>query len=224
MIKKISHLYIILFSGFCFSQNIFLTEIKATNDNKDKFLYALQKWPDSTAQYLGKIEVSGYSTYDVEIFSEIYKKAKSIGSNTYILRTPENIDGVSTFNPSHYEIYLYYIEAAKIPKEENCVYLISSDNEIQIRINNQYKKLEPRSYIKYNLIEKNITDISVGKFLGSRIKLQYKEGQPDQYFQISGKKITANSPANPGISFKTGDFIKLEKSYALFLLSIYKEN
>jgi hypothetical protein len=34
----------------------------------------------------------------------------------------------------------------------------------------------------------NITDISVGKFLGSRIKLQSKDGQAEQYFQISGKK------------------------------------
>jgi hypothetical protein len=212
-----------LYSTFCFSQNIFLTEIKATNNNKDKFLYALQKQPDSAAQYLGKIEVSGYSTHDVEMFSEIYKKAKSIGSNTYILKSPENIDGVSEFNPSHYEIYLYYIEGAKIPKQENNVYLLNPDKEIQIRMNDHYKKLEPRSYIKYNLDQKDITDISVGKFLGSRVKFQNKEGQADQYFLVSGKRITSNSPVNPGINFKTGDLIKLEKSYALFLISIYQE-
>jgi hypothetical protein len=35
----------------------------------------------------------------------------------------------------------------------------------------------------------NITDISVGKFLGSRIKLQSKDGQAEQYFQISGKNL-----------------------------------
>jgi hypothetical protein len=67
----------------------------------------------------------------------------------------------------------------------------------------------------------NITDISVGKFLGSRIKLQSKDGQAEQYFQISGKKI-CKFTFNPGINFKTGDFIRLEKSYAQFLISIYQ--
>ena len=89
-------------------------------------------------------------------------------------------------------------------------------------MNNKKIKLPARSYIKYDLSRDNITDISVGKFLGSRIKLQSKDGQAEQYFQISGKKISASSPSNPGINFKTGDFIRLEKSYAQFLISLYQ--
>ena len=222
--KKLLYLYIILFSGYCFSQNIFLTEVKATSNNTDKFLYALQKSPEANSQYLGKIEVSGFSGNDVDVFSEIYKKAKSIGSNSYILKSPENIEGSAPFNPNHYYLYLYYTEASKIAKPENALYLINPEKQMDVRINAQKLKLESRSYIKYDLPKDNITDISVGKFLGSRIKLQYKEGQPDQYFQLSGKRIATKSPAHPGINFKTGDFIKLEKSLALFLVSIYQEN
>jgi hypothetical protein len=74
------------------------------------------------------------------------------------------------------------------------------------------------------LSNNDITDVSVGKFLGSRIKLQGKEGQQEQYFQIFGKKVSANSPSNPGINFKTGDIVGLEKSFANFLITIYKEN
>ena len=58
--------------------------------------------------------------------------------------------------------------------------------------------------------------------IGARIKLQAKNNQPEQYFQISGKKISTNSPASPGINYKTGDIIALEKSFAQFLLTIYQ--
>lgn len=221
--KKLIYLYILLYSGICFSQNIFLTEVKATNANKDKFLFALQKQPDSTAQYLGKIEVSGYSSNDVEVFSEIYKKAKSIGGNTYVLQSPEAIDGTIAFNPFHYFVYLYYTEAAKIPKQENIIYIINPGKEVELRLNNQKLNLPPRAYLQYDISKDEITDIAAGKLLGSRIKFQAKVGQPEQYFQISGNKISANTPVFPGINFKTGDIIKLEKSFALFLISIYQK-
>lgn len=220
--KKILYIYILLYSSFCFSQEIFLTEVKATNNNSDKFLYSLNT-PDSS-QYLGKIEVSGFSNNDEAVFSEIYKKAKSIGSNTYIIQFPETIDGSTVFNPSHYFINLYYTEPTKISKEENIIYLINPFKETQIRINDIKLKLPTRSFVKYDISKDEITDISVGKFLGSRIKFQSKKGQPEQYFQISGKKVSANSPNSPGINFKTGDIIKVEKSYARFLICIYKKN
>ena len=57
--------------------------------------------------------------------------------------------------------------------------------------------------------------------IGARIKLRAKNNQPEQYFQISGNKISTNSPASPGINYKTGDIIALEKSFAEFLLTIY---
>ena len=90
-------------------------------------------------------------------------------------------------------------------------------------INNKKIKLPQRSFLQLDLTQQEITDISVGKFLGSRIKLQAKNNQPEQYFQISGKKISANSPASPGINYKTGDIIALEKSFAEFLLTIYEK-
>ena len=223
MIKKVLYLYILLHVGFCFSQTVFLTEAKNIGENKDKFLYAFYKKPDSTiAKYLGKIEVSGFSNDDVAIFNEIYKKAKTISANYFYINTPENIAGQNKFNPNYYTIYIYDVESSKIKKEENQIYLINPEKETEIRINNKKIKLPARSYIKYDLSRDNITDISVGKFLGSRIKLQSKDGQAEQYFQISGKKISASSPSNPGINFKTGDVIRLEKSYAQFLISIYQ--
>ena len=43
------------------------------------------------------------------------------------------------------------------------------------------------------------------------------------FASISGKKISANSPASPEINYKTGDIIALEKSFAEFLLTIYEK-
>lgn len=221
--KKILYIYIVLYSSFCFSQNIFLTEAKEIHANNDKFLYALTEEPKTEAHYLGKIEVSGFSNDDAAVFSEIYKKAKSIGANSYYMKPAENIEGNSTFNPHHYILYIYYKEKQTIPQKENTVYLINPEKEIEVRINNKKIKLPQRSFLQLDLSQREITDISVGKFLGARIKLQAKNNQPEQYFQISGKKISANSPASPGINYKTGDIIALEKSFAQFLLTIYEK-
>ena len=159
---------------------------------------------------------------DEEVFAEVYKKAKSVGGNTFIIKSPEQVDGTQVFNPAHYYIYVYYTEAEKIAKEQNLIYIINPNKEVQLRINNTKQKLLPRTYIKYDISKTEITDISVGTILGSRIKFQPKEGQPEQYFQLSGKKVKANPEDNPGINFKTGDIIKLEKSYAQFLINIYQ--
>ena len=43
------------------------------------------------------------------------------------------------------------------------------------------------------------------------------------YASISGQKISVNSPASPGINYKRGDIIALEKSFAEFLLTIYEK-
>ena len=220
--KNIHYILLFFCSTFAFAQNIFLTEVKATHNNTDKFLYQISNEPTSENQYLGKIEVSGYSDKDEEVFAEVYKKAKSVGGNTFIIKSPEQVDGTQVFNPAHYYIYVYYTEAEKIAKEQNLIYIINPNKEVQLRINNTKQKLLPRTYIKYDISKTKIKDISVGTILGSRIKFQPKEGQPEQYFQLSGKKVKANPEDNPGINFKTGDIIKLEKSYAQFLINIYQ--
>lgn len=221
--KNIHFILLFFCSTFAFAQNIFLTEVKATHNNTDKFLYQINSEPSSENQYLGKIEVSGYSDKDQDVFAEVYKKAKSVGGNTFIIKSPEKVDGTQVFNPAHYYIYIYYTEAGKIAKEQNQIYIINPNKEVQLRINNTKQKLFPRTYIKYDISKTEITDISVGTILGSRIKFQPKEGQPEQYFQLSGKKVKANPENNPGINFKTGDIIKLEKSYAQFLINIYQQ-
>ena len=72
-------------------------------------------------------------------FSEIYKKAKSIGGNSYFMKPAENIEGNSTFNPHHYILYIYYKEKQTIPQKENTVYLINPEKEIEVRINKKNK-------------------------------------------------------------------------------------
>lgn len=220
--KKAVSLFTVFLCSLCFSQKILLTEVKAAHDNNDKLLYAFAKAaPES--QYLGRIEVIGYSSRDEEVFAEIYRKAKTIGANSYILRSPEGIDGTAPFNPSRYSLLLYHTPSSQLSSEDTYVYFINADKEAQLRINNNRVMLPERSFLKYDLSKDEKTDISVGRLLGSRIKLQYRPGQPAQYFLITGNRLSPNQ-AEPGIRFKSGDFIKLEKSFALFLMSIYREN
>lgn len=220
---KALSLALIFFTTIIKAQNIFLTEVKTTHANRDKFLYAAEQTELSQAVYLGKIEVSGYSAEDEVIFNEIYKKAKLIGANAYYISGAEGIEGPRKFTPSHYFLHLYYASSNTFPKEDNWVYFINSGKDKTIRINQEKVTLPYRSYIKYNLNLKNQTEVAVGNFLGSRMKLQPKDGQSEQYFQLSGNKISTDH-SNPGIKFKTGDFIRLEKSYAQFLIKIYQKN
>lgn len=222
--KKILYLLLFLCGNFYFSQMVTFTEVKRLGNNNDKFLYALKKEPDSaSARYLAQIEVSGFSADDESVFMELYKKAKSVSGNYYYIKQPENMTGKLQFIPSHYTLYIYDVESSKMENEENTVYLINSGKEIEVKIDSRKIKLPERSYIKYDLSVDDVVNISVGKFLGSRIKLQSKSGQPEQYFQVSGKKISTNSSSVPGINFKTGDVVGVEKSFAGFLISVYQE-
>lgn len=220
--KKLQLIIAFFFSVVAFSQNVLLTEVKTTHENRDKFLYSLQKDITVENQYLGKIEVIGYTVQDQMIFSQIYEKAKSIGANTYSIQFSENLEGTKGFDLSHYYVQLYYTESNKIPKEENTLYIINPSKEVKLRVNSNKQILNSRSYIKIVPSNTQEIDISVGSIFGSRIKFENKEGQPAQYFQISGNQIRSNSEENPGIHFKTGDIIKVEKSYAQFLVNIYQ--
>ncbi len=202
------------------AQYITLSKAEKTNDNKDKFLYKIN--PSNTpAEYLGEIEVQGFSQNDAEVFSQIYKKAKTIGANSFSIKQTENLDGLYAFNPDHYYINLYY--APVIPKRENTVYILTSSSRPQkIKFNNQTIKLQPRTFLKQQLQDK--VSISTGKLLGSKIILSPKKNQLEQYFQIIPTGVRADHLGQGGLNLKSGDIILLEKSYAQFLTSIYKEH
>lgn len=205
------------------SAQVSLVEVKKVHENTDKFLYTIDSLQAQKSEYLGKLEVNGFNIDDVAVFSEVYKKAKSTGANTYRLQLNPTIEGKPSFNPNFYTLLLYYTPEKVYGKEENQVYLISSsDKAIKVRINDRKILLEPRSFVQLNLNQILSADIAVGGFLGSRIQIEQQNNQPNLYFEISGAKISANRYGEGGLNLKSGDFIKLEKSFAQFLLNIYQ--
>ena len=211
-------------ANFAFAQNVILNKVAKTSDNTDKFLYKIN--PSQTnAEYLGELEVQGFSNNDVEVFGKIYKKAKEIGANSFSFQPFENIDQtVNEIDPANYKLNLYYISQDQLPKEDNTIYIISSANRSQkISYNKETIEFQPRTFIKKTLQPEQIYTISTKKLLGSTIKLAAKVGQPAQYFQLSSAKISTNSYGDAGINLKSGDITLLEKSYGEFLTTIYKE-
>lgn len=218
----------IIFSVLCIqlwnAQNVYLSKVEKTNDNTDKFLY---KKEDSSADgiYLGEIEVQGYSKDDELVFSLIYKKAKEIGANTFTIKPFENVDGSSQdFNAANYKIALYYTPKEKITIQEGSMYIFaSSEKKQKISINQKDYTLSPRSFLKMKIVSGDVYTISTKKLLGSTVKVQPKTNDENLYFQISSAKIKADTSGVGGLNLKSGDVIGLEKSYAEFLRSIYKE-
>ncbi|MGA9211979.1 hypothetical protein [Kaistella sp.] len=221
--KKLVFLYFTFLSTFFLAQNVVLNKVVKSHTSDGKLFYKIN--PESVpSEYLGEVEVQGFSDNDVKVFGMIYKKAKEIGANAFAYQPFQNVDGAwSKFDPHHYKLNLYYVSASDFPKEDNTVYLISSPYQKQtISINNEKKVFEPRTYTELKLATGEIYTISTRKLLGSSIKIAAQENQPVQYFQLSGVSVNSNEYGKPGINLKSGDIIRLEQSYGQFLTTIYQ--
>ena len=214
----------LLSAQFIFAQNVYLTKVEKTNVNTDKFFYHINK-EISSAEYLGEIEVQGFSNDDAAVFSQIYKKAKEVGANAFSVNPFESIDGnAQKFDVAHYKLKLYYLPTEKFSNEDGNLYLFASSAKDQkISINRKDYILSPRTYLKISLITGEVYTISTKKLLGSTIKIQKNEKNADQYYQISSARL-GNSSQNDGtLHLKSGDIVGLEKSFAEFLTMIYQE-
>lgn len=222
--KNLGIIIFVLLAQFVSAQNVYLTKVEKTNTNTDKFLYKINE-EVKEAEYLGELEVQGFSKNDAEVFSLVYKKAKEIGANTFSWKPFENIDGSQQeFNPANYKLGLYYISKEKLQNQTGYVYLFASADKNQtININKKDYVLSPRSYIVLKVIPNEVYTISTKKLLGSTIKLQSKAGEGNQYFQVSAGKIKPDESGVGGLNLKSGDIIGLEKSYAEFLSLLYNK-
>ncbi|MCY0969895.1 hypothetical protein [Chryseobacterium wangxinyae] len=209
---------------FIFAQNVYLNKVEKTSSNKDKFLFHLDQ-EINEAEYLGEIEVQGFSQDDTAVFSQIYKKAKEIGANAFMLKPFEAINGdPQKFDPAHYILKLLYVPSDKFPSEEGNLYLFASSQKDQkISINRKDYILSPRTYLKTPMVAGEIYTVSTKKLLGSTIKIQKGPKNNDQYYRISSARL-GNSSQNDGtLHLKSGDIVGLEKSFAEFLSLIYQE-
>ena len=213
----------ILVGHFFMAQNVILNKVEKTHSNMDKFLYKIN--PEAVnAEYLGEIEVQGFSDDDVKVFGMVYKKAKEIGANAFSYRPFESVEGgIQKFDSAHYRLNLYYVSPDQFPKEDNIIYLIASPYKKQtVAINNDKITFEPRTYTKIQLTPGEIYTVSTRKLLGSSVKLGAQENQPVQFFQFSAFSVNSNPNGNAGINLKSGDITRLEQSYAQFLTTIYQ--
>ena len=213
----------ILVGHFFMAQNVILNKVEKTHSNMDKFLYKIN--PEAVnAEYLGEIEVQGFSDDDVKVFGMVYKKAKEIGANAFSYRPFESVEGgIQKFDSAHYRLNLYYVSPDQFPKEDNIIYLIASPYKKQtIAVNNDKITFEPRTYTKIQLTPGEIYTVSTRKLLGSSVKLGAQENQPVQFFQFSAFSVNSNPYGNGGINLKSGDITRLEQSYAQFLTTIYQ--
>lgn len=206
------------------AQNVYLTKVERTNNNTDKFLYHITD-EIKDAEYLGDIEVQGFSKDDAAVFSKIHKKAKEVGANAYTLKPFENVDGsTKKFDASNYRFQLYYLPSEKFIQEKADMYLFAASAKNQkININRKDYTLLPRTYLKIPLVSGEIYTVSTKKLLGSTIKVQKGTKNSDQYYQVSSARL-GNSSQNDGtLHLKSGDIIGLEKSFAEFLSVIYQQ-
>ena len=213
----------ILVGHFFMAQNVILNKVEKTHSNMDKFLYKIN--PEAVnAEYLGEIEVQGFSDDDVKVFGMVYKKAKEIGANAFSYRPFESVEGgIQKFDSAHYRLNLYYVSPDQFPKEDNIIYLIASPYKKQtIAVNNDKLSFEPRTYTKIQLAPGEIYTVSTRKLLGSSVKLGAQENQPVQFFQFSAFSVNSNPYGTAGINLKSGDITRLEQSYAQFLTTIYQ--
>ncbi|MDY3547699.1 hypothetical protein PG291_03680 [Riemerella anatipestifer] len=202
-----------------FSQRYDLVEIKDKVESTDKSFFRLVQEDTEKAHYLAKLEVVNASTDDRVNYVAIYNKAKFIGANAYQIIFPETIDGLENKNKRYYTVLLYFIEVENITKNHNEIYLFNIGDKAQkLKVGDKRLTLLPKSYYKISLTEQPI-EVSVGGFLGSRIKLSAKTGFNNSlYFNISNTSLRGKDGF---INLKTGDLERLDESYANYLLNFY---
>ncbi|WP_144283289.1 hypothetical protein [Chryseobacterium echinoideorum] len=224
-LKNIAVCIFFLSGLFLDAQNIYLSKVEKTNDNNDQYLFQIEK-DITNAEYLGEIDVIGFSDNDFAVFSNVYKKAKDIGANSFAYQPIETIDGKSQpFNPANYKIKLYYSPKEELSKSSDLIYLFSSSSKPQkISVNKQEYTLQPRSFMSIKTIPGETYVISTKKLLGSTIRVSGQPGSSAQYFQVSSLKVRSNTYGEPGINLKSGDITVLDRSYGDFLRMIYLEN
>ncbi len=207
------------------AQNVYLSKVEKTNDNNDKYLFQIGK-DITNSEYLGEIDVIGFSDNDLAVFANIYKKAKDIGANSFAYQPIETIDGkIQPFNPANYKIKLYYSSKEELSKPSDLVYIFSSSQKPQkISIDKKEYVLQPRSFMSIKTMPGDTYVISTKKLLGSTIRVSGQSGSTAQYFQISSLKVRSNTYGEPGINLKSGDITVLDRSYGDFLRVIYTEN
>ena len=222
MINKLAVVFCIWIFQFGNAQNVVLTKVLKMSENSDKFFYKIDPIKDST-DYLGELEVQGFIDDDVAVFAKVYKEAKEIGANAFSLKKNFEIDGAEkSFDPYNYTFNLYYITKDHLPKEDNTIYIINANKKSQkIRYNEDLIIVEPRTYIRKEILEGETIVISTRKLLGTTINIQYKENQPIQFFEISSTQVKNNTSGSAGIVLKSGDIILLERSYGYFLSTIF---
>ncbi len=221
--KNLSILLLAFLSQSVLAQNVILNKVERSHSNSDKVFYKIDP-SETKAEYLGEIEVQGFSDDDAEMFGKVYKKAKQIGANAFSYQPFESVSGgKQPFDPAHYRLSLYYVDNADFAAETNTVYLISSPYKDQtVSFNNEKITFEPRTFVRKTLVPGTVYTVSTRKFLGSSIRLSAQENQPVQYFQFSAFSVNSNPYGSSGINLKSGDITRLEQSYAQFLTTIYR--
>lgn len=219
---KLFSLFVLFSALMLNAQDVFLNKVAKTNENSDKFFYLINQL-QTNAEYLGEIQVRGYSTNDAEVFSMIYKKAKQVGANAFALKPIENVDGsFQKFSPSNYFINLYYVPKNDLVTGRGKIFVFAGSEKAQkISVNEEDFTLNPRSFLELNARINETNSISTKKFLGSTLRLSFSDTQDSGYFQVKPFSVKGNY----GLNFKSGDIIGLEQSYANFLSVIYtKQN
>lgn len=212
---------VIAFHG-AFGQNVIWNEVAKSREGSEKELYRIN--PEiSKAEYLGEVEVQGFSADDAKVFGLIYKKAKEIGANAFALRPYESVDGkMQSFDSWNYRISLYYMPAEEIPEEKGVLYIYAPPAQDQnISLNKDIIKFKERTYTVRKLIDGETYTISTRKLLGSSVKFKADAKQPAQYLQLQAFQVQSAPYGEAGVNLKSGDIIRLERSFADFLSVVY---
>lgn len=204
------------------AQRIDLVETKGFNENNDLFFYKIDSTEAKKGEYLGSLEILGIKD-SPEVFEKISKKAKThTGANAYEIFAYKSHS--QNFEQNVYQKKLYHLEKDDFTKKQNICYIFNQTNKnIKVKIDNQSFTLRPKQYIEHHLEIGKTSFVSVGGFLGSNIKLQEKEIQDALFFGIQGASVKPAGSNASSIGIKTGDINRIEKSFALFLLSIYQK-
>lgn len=203
------------------AQDVIISKMQDIVKNDDQRFYKIEN--SEQAQYLGELEIGGFTADDRLMYLNIYEKAKKLGANAFTLKKIIDIDGrEKAFDPNHYFLQLYFQKDLDSVVAKNEVYLLNTGEKTKkLKIDDEKIKIPARHFLKLQLIPGKVFTVGTAGLLGSSIRLSASPHQLVNYFQIEGFRVKNNQDTF-GINLKSGDINLLDRSYGMFLTTIYQ--
>ncbi len=207
--------------------------IKTNNDfvkkkKQKSFLFISRDVSVDTLTYVATISCNSNKKSNLPtLFKKLRKKGNKLGANAYRISSIEDDSSEINVTLDIYAVSRNQRNTIKAFYPSDKIYLFGhptrSSKSIKCKINKIKSYIKPFHYVELDHNENSETSISIGGFLGSKIRFNGNEKKDIFYLTLSkGGLEPGIHLGQPTIHFNNGDINVVNENLALFQIQIMK--